>query len=52
MVDIDATSRFVIVLGEAEVDQLQQVLLHRELGMDLQSIKAIVTSPSFDRAKA
>ena len=38
--------------GEAEVDRLQQILFHRELGMDLRSIKAIVTSPSFDRAKA
>ena len=38
--------------GEAEVDRLQQILFHKELGMDLRSIKAIVTSPSFDRAKA
>ena len=38
--------------GEAEVDRLQQILFHKELGMDLGSIKAVITSPSFDRAEA
>ena len=38
--------------GEAEVDRLQQILFYHELGMDLGSVKAVITSPSFDRAKA
>lgn len=38
--------------GDAQVDMLQQILFYRELGMPLDSIKAIVTAPSFDRAAA
>ena len=40
------------IYGEAEVDRLQQILFYRELGVSLESIKDIVTSPSFDGAKA
>lgn len=40
------------IYGQAEVDRLQQILFYRELGVSLESIKDIVTSPSFDRAKA
>jgi DNA-binding transcriptional MerR regulator len=40
------------IYGEAEVDRLQQILFYRELGVSLDNIKDIVTSPSFDRAKA
>lgn len=40
------------IYGEAEVDRLQQILFYRELGVSLESIKNIVTAPSFDGAKA
>ncbi len=40
------------IYGQAEVDRLQQILFYRELGMALESIKDIVTAPSFDGAKA
>jgi DNA-binding transcriptional MerR regulator len=40
------------IYGEAEVNRLQQILFYRELGVSLESIKEIVTAPSFDGAKA
>ena len=40
------------IYGQAEVDQLQQILFYRELGVSLESIKDLVTAPSFDGAKA
>lgn len=40
------------IYGQAEVDHLQQILFYRELGVGLESIKDIVTAPSFDGAKA
>jgi DNA-binding transcriptional MerR regulator len=40
------------IYGQKEVDMLQQILFYRELGMELESIKVIITSPSFDRAGA
>jgi DNA-binding transcriptional MerR regulator len=40
------------IYGQTEVDRLQQILFYRELGVGLESIKGIVTSPSFDGAKA
>lgn len=40
------------IYGQKEVDKLQQILFYRELDIDLDSIKDIVTSPSFDGAKA
>jgi DNA-binding transcriptional MerR regulator len=40
------------IYGEKEVDRLQQILFYRELGVRLDSIKEIVTAPSFDRASA
>jgi DNA-binding transcriptional MerR regulator len=40
------------IYGQAEVDRLQQILFYRELGVSLDSIKDIVTSPSFDGANA
>ena len=40
------------IYGQAEVDRLQQILFYRELGLSLESIKDIVTSPSFDGEKA
>lgn len=40
------------IYGQKEVDRLQQILFYRELGMNLDKIKNIVTSPSFDRARA
>ncbi|MEG0773695.1 MerR family transcriptional regulator [Clostridium sp.] len=40
------------IYGEAEVNRLQQILFYRELGVSLESIKDIVTAPSFDGANA
>ncbi len=40
------------IYGQAEVDTLQQILFYRELGLSLESIKEIITAPSFDRVKA
>lgn len=40
------------IYGQKEVDRLQQILFYRELGMDLDSIKNIVTSASFDESAA
>ncbi|MDD4834743.1 MAG: MerR family transcriptional regulator, partial [Lutispora sp.] len=36
------------IYGQSEVDRLQQILFYRELGIALESIKDIVTAPSFD----
>lgn len=40
------------IYGGREVDKLQQILFYRALGMDLGSIKEIVTNPSFDGTAA
>ncbi|OKP85153.1 MerR family transcriptional regulator [Paenibacillus helianthi] len=40
------------IYGQAEVDRLQQILFYRELGLSLEGIKALVTAPSFDGARA
>jgi DNA-binding transcriptional MerR regulator len=40
------------IYGQAEVDRLQQILFYRELGVNLDDIKKIVTDPSFDGAIA
>lgn len=36
------------IYGREEVDKLQQILFYRELGMDLDSIRKIISDPSFD----
>lgn len=36
------------IYGQSEVNRLQQILFYRELGVSLESIKKIVTAPSFD----
>lgn len=40
------------IYGQEEVNTLQQILFYRELGVGLDSIKEIVSAPSFDGAKA
>ncbi|AIQ45114.1 MerR family transcriptional regulator [Paenibacillus sp. FSL R7-0273] len=40
------------IYGQAEVNLLQQILFYRELGLTLEAIRDIVTSPSFDGARA
>jgi DNA-binding transcriptional MerR regulator len=40
------------IYGQAEVDQLQQILFYRELGVGLEQIKEIIMDPSFDSLKA
>jgi len=40
------------IYGQKEVDALQQILLYRELGMELSAITAVMHSPGFDRKKA
>lgn len=36
------------IYGQYEVDRLQQILFYRELGVSLDRIKEIITSPTFD----
>lgn len=38
------------IYGEAEIDKLQQILFYRELGVNLEDIKDIVTAKEFDKA--
>ncbi|HYH04133.1 MAG TPA: MerR family transcriptional regulator [Bacillota bacterium] len=40
------------IYGEVEVDRLQQIMFYRELGVNLEKIGEIMTSPSFDQAGA
>lgn len=40
------------IYGATEVDRLQQILFYRELGVNLESIKEIMTSPAFDGTQA
>jgi len=40
------------IYGRSEVDKLQQILFYRELGVSLDGIKAIVSDPEFDGARA
>ncbi|BBI34162.1 MerR family transcriptional regulator [Cohnella abietis] len=40
------------IYGQSEVERLQQILFHRELGISLDSIREIVNDSSFDGAKA
>lgn len=40
------------IYGQSEVDKLQQILFYRELGVSLEQIREIVTSPSFDGVTA
>lgn len=36
------------IYGQREVDRLQQILFYRELGVGLEEIRELVTSPAFD----
>ena len=40
------------IYGQAEVDRLQQILFYRELGVELEQIKDILSSPDFDATAA
>lgn len=40
------------IYGQKEVDRLQQIMFYKELGVNLELIKKIVTSPSYDEAQA
>ncbi len=40
------------IYGRAEVDRLQQILFYRELGVNLDRIREIVTQPGFDNSGA
>lgn len=40
------------IYGEKEINILQQILFYRELDIDLDSIKEIITSPDFDEISA
>ncbi|SEM95900.1 DNA-binding transcriptional regulator, MerR family [Mesobacillus persicus] len=40
------------IYGQAEVNQLQQILFYRELGVRLDKITELMTAPSFDVGKA
>ncbi|GAB6928657.1 MerR family transcriptional regulator [Paenibacillus sp. JCM 10914] len=40
------------IYGQDEVDQLQQILFYRELGLSLDHVKEIMTSPTWSKADA
>ncbi len=40
------------IYGSKEVDLLQQILLYKELNVDLETIKKIITNPKFDTIKS
>ncbi|QUH25236.1 MerR family transcriptional regulator [Serpentinicella alkaliphila] len=40
------------IYGKKEVDRLQQILFYKELGLNLENIHEIVTSPAFDEVSA
>ena len=40
------------IYGKDEVDRLQQILFYREMGLSLEDIGEILSSPDFDREKA
>ena len=40
------------VYSDNEIDILQQILFYKELGLDLKTIKQILSSPSFDIVEA
>ncbi|MFC4408926.1 MerR family transcriptional regulator [Chungangia koreensis] len=40
------------IYGQGEVDRLQQILFYRELGVELEQIKEILSSPDFDATSA
>jgi DNA-binding transcriptional MerR regulator len=40
------------IYGQNEVDRLQQILFYRELGIPLEQIKDIMSSPSYDGTRA
>lgn len=40
------------IYGQVEVDRLQQILFYRELGVELEQIKEILSSPDFDATSA
>lgn len=40
------------IYGENEVNRLQQIMFYRELGISLDNIKNIITSPTFDETNA
>lgn len=40
------------IYGEKEVDRLQQILFYRELGVNLENIKEIISSPDFNETVA
>jgi DNA-binding transcriptional MerR regulator len=40
------------IYGQTQVDLLQQIMFYRELGFPLEDIKALLSAPDFDRAKA
>lgn len=40
------------IYGKEEINTLQQILFYKELGINLESIKKIITSPNFDGLKA
>ncbi|OIJ15173.1 MerR family transcriptional regulator [Anaerobacillus arseniciselenatis] len=40
------------IYGQVEVDRLQQILFYKELGVSLEMIKKIMTSPSYDENQA
>ena len=46
------TSSGYRIYGQAEVDQLQHIMFYRELGVELECIKTILCSSSFNKLEA
>lgn len=40
------------IYGQGQIDNLQQILFYREMGLSLEDIQKIVTSPEFDKNEA
>ncbi len=40
------------IYGKEEIDCLQQILFYKALGLELETIKSIITSPTFDKVQA
>src|SRR5947209_6467723 len=38
--------------GKAELERLQQILFHRELGFPLEEVRRVLDAPDFDRGAA
>lgn len=52
LVPLRTSSNGYRIYGQKEVDRLQQILFYREMGIPLEDIKSILSSPGFDSKRA